>query len=58
MKPTNIKIIKWKGEDYFRLSYRIGSMRVTTAGFQTKEKLIKIIKKDTLFVIKQHRGKE
>jgi len=49
MRPINIRIIKKKGEDYFRLKYMIKGCVITTAGFINNKELAKIIKEDTFF---------
>jgi len=48
-KPTHIKIIKRRDEEYFRLSYRCGDSRIVTQGFNTKRQLAKIISNDCFF---------
>lgn len=50
-RPINIKIIKRKGESYFRLSYNINKTNITSAGFSNKEELAKMIKEDAFFEI-------
>ncbi len=52
-RPTHIKIVKRKGEDYFRLSYKTdkGKCIVTTQGFKNRRELAHIIKNDDVFAI-------
>ena len=58
IKPINIKIIKRKGENWFRLHYKCGNTTVTTQGFSTKKELLKIIEDNELFEIDLHKIKQ
>ncbi len=50
IRPINIKIIKRRGEDWFRLCYSVGKKtHITTQGFTTRDELAQIIKDDTFF---------
>lgn len=49
--PRKIEIIKEPTEEYFRLRYYMGSIRVTSKGFSTKEEFIEMIKSDEYFKI-------
>ena len=50
-RPTNIKIIKQRKCDFFRLQYKRKEFTVTSVGFKNKEEFLRVLKDDEHFKI-------
>lgn len=49
--PTKLRIIEDKNNNVLRLRYTMGTTTVTTRGFQTKQELLYLLKREYFFDI-------